>query len=159
MHIASSQFPSFHAIFTLFPKIFTTTDQRCIWCDSAEHDQRDCDEHKEALRRDLIYYEIRSTAEGVREATGWECPLDKNSVYALSQLHEVYVDEKRWRTEDTPRPSKIPESWNSGGKGKEKTIQAFKLASDIEQQTDLTKVFEERILDSREIFRFRNYSE
>ena len=33
------------------------TDCRCIWCDSTEHDRRDCDEHKEALRRDLIYYE------------------------------------------------------------------------------------------------------
>ena len=32
-------------------------DRRCIWCDSIEHDRRDCDEHKEALRRDLIYYE------------------------------------------------------------------------------------------------------
>ena len=32
-------------------------DRRCIWCDSNEHDRRDCDEHKEALRRDLIYYE------------------------------------------------------------------------------------------------------
>ena len=38
--------------------------------------------------------EIQSTAEGVREATGWECPVDKNNVYALCQLHEVYVDEK-----------------------------------------------------------------
>ena len=44
--------------------------------------------------------EIRSTAEGIREATGWECPVDKNSVYALCQLHEVYVDEKRRRTDD-----------------------------------------------------------
>ena len=32
-------------------------DRRCIWCDSTEHDRRDCDEHKEALRRDLNYYE------------------------------------------------------------------------------------------------------
>ena len=24
-------------------------DRRCIWCDSTEHDWRDCDEHKEAL--------------------------------------------------------------------------------------------------------------
>ena len=32
-------------------------DRQCIWCDSTEHDQRDCDEHKETLRRDLIYYE------------------------------------------------------------------------------------------------------
>ena len=38
--------------------------------------------------------EIQSTTEGVREATGWGCPVDKNSVYALCQLHEVYVDEK-----------------------------------------------------------------
>ena len=35
--------------------------------------------------------DIRSTAEGIREATGWECPVDKNSVYALCQLHEVFV--------------------------------------------------------------------
>ena len=33
------------------------TDRRYIWCDSAEHDRMDCDEHKETLRRDLIYYE------------------------------------------------------------------------------------------------------
>jgi hypothetical protein len=32
-------------------------NRRCMWCDSAEHNQRDCDERKEALRRDLIYYE------------------------------------------------------------------------------------------------------
>ena len=62
--------------------------------------------------------EIRSTAEGIREATGWECPVDKNSVYVLCQLHEVYVDEKRRRTDDTVGPSKIPESWNSEGKAK-----------------------------------------
>ena len=36
----------------------------------------------------------------------------------------------------------------SGEKGKEKTS-AFRLASDIEQLTDLRKVFEERILDSK----------
>ena len=54
--------------------------------------------------------EIRSTAEGIREATGWECPVDKNSVYALCQLHEVYVDEKRRRTDDAAGPSKTPES-------------------------------------------------
>ena len=199
-------------------------DRRCIWCDSTEHDRRDCDEHKEALRRDLIYYEgnrihsmdsrkplrpnfrkggmkkileeeisaknnyattagirvgessgtqasfwpevleiskradhdeVRSAAECIREATGWECPVDKNSVHALCQLHEVYVDEKRRRTDDAAGPSKTPESWNSGGKGKEKTTPAFKLASDIEQQTDLKKVFEERILDSRVEFSLR----
>ena len=65
------------------------------------------------------------------------------------------MDEKRQRTDDAAGPSKIPESWNSGRKGKEKTIPAFKLASDIEQQTDLKKVFEERILDSRVEFSIR----
>ena len=38
--------------------------------------------------------EIWSTTEGIWEATGWECPVDKNSIHALCQLHEVYVDEK-----------------------------------------------------------------
>ena len=52
----------------------------------------------------------RSTAEGIREAMGWECPVDKNSVYALCQLHEVYVDEKRQRTDDAAGPSKALES-------------------------------------------------
>ena len=92
--------------------------------------------------------EIRSTAEGIREATGWECPVDKNSVYALCQLHEVYVDEKRRRTDDAAGPSKTPESWNSEGKGKGKIIPAFKLSSGIKQRTDLKKVLEERILGS-----------
>jgi hypothetical protein len=41
------------------------------------------------------------------------------------------------------------ENQSSGEKGKGRAIPAFKLASDIEQQTDLKKVFEERILDSR----------
>ena len=54
--------------------------------------------------------EIRSIAEGIREATGWECSIDKNSVYALRQLHKVYVDEKCRRTDDAVGPSKTPES-------------------------------------------------
>jgi hypothetical protein len=164
-------------------------DRRCMWCDSAEHDQRACDERKETLRRDLIYYEgnrihlmdtrkplrtnfrkggmkkilekemaaknnyvatagirvresaeaktsfwpvaletigkadtneIRSAAEGIREATGWECPVDKSCMYGLCQFHELYVDGKRRRADDKAEPSKEPESRNSGGKGKRK---------------------------------------
>ena len=38
--------------------------------------------------------EIRDTEEGIWEAIGWECLVDKNSVYTLCQLHQVYVDEK-----------------------------------------------------------------
>ena len=39
------------------PTSFKYMDRRCVWCDSTKHDRKDCDEHKEALRRDLIYYE------------------------------------------------------------------------------------------------------
>ena len=31
------------------PKSSKYTDRRCIWCNSAEHDRRDYDQHKEAL--------------------------------------------------------------------------------------------------------------
>ena len=55
------------------------------------------------------YDEIRSTVEGIREAIGWECRIDKNSVYTLCQLHEVYIDEKRRCTDDAVGPSKTPE--------------------------------------------------
>jgi G:T-mismatch repair DNA endonuclease (very short patch repair protein) len=54
--------------------------------------------------------EIRSAAEGIWEATGWECPVDKSSVYGLCQLHELYVDGKRRRADDEAEPSKEPES-------------------------------------------------
>ena len=79
--------------------------------------------------------DIRSTAEGIQEATGWECSVDKNSIHTLCQLYEVYVDKNRRRTDDAVGPSKTPESWNSGGKVKEKTFPTFKLALDIEQHT------------------------
>ena len=82
-------------------------------------------------------------------------PVDENSVYALCQLHEVYVDEKRQSTDDATEPSKAPKSCNSEGNGKGKTIPAFKHTLDIEHRTDLNKVFEERILDSRVEFSLR----
>ena len=89
--------------------------------------------------------EILSTVEGIREATGWECPIDKNNVYALCQLHEVYVDEKRRRTDEAAGPSKIPESWNSGGKGKEKRLLAFRTPTiqDHTRQARLRRLWSE----------------
>ena len=36
---------------------FKYMDRRCIWCDRIKYDRKDCDEHNEALRQDLIYYE------------------------------------------------------------------------------------------------------
>jgi hypothetical protein len=46
--------------------------------------------------------EIRSTANKVREATGWECPVDRTSVEGLCQFDDVFVDERR-HTEDEER--------------------------------------------------------
>jgi hypothetical protein len=91
---------------------------------------------------------IRSTTEEVREATGWECPMDRMSVEALCQFDDVFVDEKRRHTEDEKRrhmedefsSSRIPENRN-GGKMK---VPEVKLSSNIEQWTDQRKVFEER---------------
>ena len=70
--------------------------------------------------------------------------MDRASIDALCQLNEVYVEEKRRRTDKASRPSKVPEKRAPGEKGKEKM-----LVADIEQWTDLRKVFEERILDSQ----------
>ena len=129
------------------------TDRRCIWCDSTEHDRRDCDEHKEALRRgksdpfdglsEATPTEVpeRWHEEGPRGGISGEKQLCDNrgntcwgvigskviGAYTLCQLHEVYVDEKRRCTDEAAGPSKTPESWNSRGKGKEKKIPAFKL--------------------------------
>ena len=97
---------------------------------------------------------VQSRADDIRKAMGWECPVDCATIDALCQLHEVYVEEKRRRTDKASRPSKVPEKRAPGEKGKEK-MPAFRLASDIEQQTDLRKVFEERVLDSRVEFSLR----
>ena len=49
-------------------------DRRCIWCDSTEHDRKDCDEH-EALRRDLIYNEGNGDPfDGFSKATTADLP-------------------------------------------------------------------------------------
>ena len=58
------------------------------------------------------------------------------------------MDEKRQRVGDTSGPLKLLGNRSIGDKGKEKIVPTFKLAWDIEQWTNLHKVFEERILDS-----------
>ena len=49
--------------------------------------------------------------------------------------------------DDAAGPPKLLENRNTGEEKKEK-VPTFKLILDIEQRTDLQKVFEERILDS-----------
>ena len=55
--------------------------------------------------------------QGIREAIGWECLIDKNSVHMLCQFHEVYVDEKQWRMDDVAGTLKTLTSQNSKEKG------------------------------------------
>mgnify|MGYP006878819818 CR=1 FL=1 len=38
-------------------------------------------------------YEIYCKVDDIREATSWDCPVNRTSVSALSQLHEVYTDD------------------------------------------------------------------
>ena len=42
---------------------------------------------------------VQSQSHEICKATGWEFPVDRASIDALCQLHEVYVEEKRGRTE------------------------------------------------------------
>ena len=208
-------------------------DRRCIWCDSADHGRGDCEEHKEALSRDLIYYDgnrIHSTemrqplktnfkkggmkkvlqderegrvnyfasagipvgesctaritfwpevlesfnynclsnpkpvVQEIQRSTGWECPVDDTTTHALCQTHEVSVEEKRKRPDENVGPSKKYDTRSTSRqeekkigieKGKEKLGPTYKLASDIEQQTDLKRLLEERVLDSQMEFSLR----
>jgi hypothetical protein len=67
------------------------------------------------------------------------------SVDALCQLHDVFVDKKRWCMQDKVGSSHVLENQNSE---KEKIL-AFELSSNIEQRTSQQKVFEERNLDNQ----------
>ena len=58
------------------------------------------------------------------------------------------MEEKRWRTDEAIGPSRLPEKLEPKEKRKAKVL-AFKLVLDIEQCTNMQKVFEEWILDSR----------
>ena len=43
---------------------------------------------------------VKGKADDIHKEIGWKCPVDRTSVNALCQLHEVYVDEKRWCTDE-----------------------------------------------------------
>ena len=88
-------------------------------------------------------YVIPDKADDIRKFTGWECPVHRVSVEALWHLHEVYLEQMRRQTGEAASPSRPLEKREIGEKGKDK-VPAFRLASDIEQRTDLWKVSEER---------------
>ena len=59
--------------------------------------------------------------------------VDRTSMNAFCQLHEIYVEERKMHTDKAVYPSRVPEKRESRERGKEK-VPAFRLASDIEQQ-------------------------
>ena len=106
----------------------------------------------------------------VQEATGWKDPVEEKTgiVEAACQNYEVMVEEKKLGNGDGAGPSRKYDA--RGTRRREETNQSqarderwkekgnppnFKLCSEIEQATDLKKVVEERILDSRVEFTLR----
>ena len=109
------------------------------------------------LRRE----EAEHADERVREATGWSDPVEENTgfVEAACKNYEALIDERRvgknggtgpTGRHDTRSAIKkhdgAPTESHKGEKGK---IPSFRLSSEIEKATNLQKVLEERVLDSR----------
>ena len=95
----------------------------------------------------------------VQEVTGWDDPVEEKTgfVEAACQNYEVLVEEKqagraggvgpskRYETRFGPKPNNagnpsVPDGKRQAG---------FRLSTEIERTTDLRKVLEERILDSK----------
>ena len=74
----------------------------------------------------------------IHKETGWECPVDWTRVNALCQLHEIYIEEKRWRMDEVAGPSWLLDKRGPGEKGKEK-VSAFRMASGYRTEDRLTK--------------------
>ena len=119
---------------------------------------------KAARKGKIEFGKLKSGGDAVRSNTGWEDPVDGLSAFAkvaTNQAHEVMMEEKRkWEeNEDNKkrelRSGKKRETENPKmvspevEKGKNKKSPSFKLLSDIETSTDLKKILEERILDSK----------
>jgi hypothetical protein len=95
----------------------------------------------------------------VQEVTGWSDPVEEKTgfVKAACQNYEVQVEEKRARRGGGAGPSQCHETHigerqkdagNSGGPDKARKPR-FRMTTEIEKSTDIRKVLEERILDSR----------
>lgn len=119
---------------------------------------------------------LHQAGDSIRQTTGWEDPVDSLSVYAYitkAQAHEAQVEEKPKRDKEVPESSKRPTRAHTKQDAKHVQKLAFallevqmkdaskekkkgkprgpfyKLRSDIELTTDLKKVLEERILNSK----------
>ncbi|MCO5593255.1 hypothetical protein L7F22_047262 [Adiantum nelumboides] len=120
-------------------------------------------------------FTLRQAGDSIRETTGWTDPIDSLSVYAYiakAQANEAFVEDKRKREDEALETSKrqtrantrsdgermqkstpIPEvQMEDASKDKKQSKvrgPSYKLRSDIELATNLKKVFEERILNSK----------
>ncbi|MCO5614823.1 hypothetical protein L7F22_069107 [Adiantum nelumboides] len=116
---------------------------------------------------------LSEVGNSIRETTGWSDPVDSLSVYAYiakSKAHEAMVEKKRKCDKETSRTSKratkassrkeegtppkstpevdMEDAPKDKKQGKPRGP-SYKLKSDIELATDLKKVFEECILNSK----------
>ncbi|MCO5562601.1 hypothetical protein L7F22_016229 [Adiantum nelumboides] len=120
-------------------------------------------------------FTLRQVGDSIRETTGWTDPVDSLSVYAYiakAQANEAFVEDKRKREDEAPETSKRQTRANTRSDGermqkstpisevqmedaskdkKQSKVRgpSYKLRSDIELATNLKKVFEERILNSK----------
>ncbi|MCO5588040.1 hypothetical protein L7F22_041994 [Adiantum nelumboides] len=122
-------------------------------------------------------HKFHSTTAGdsIPETTGWTDPIDSLSMYAYiakAQANEAFVEDKRKREDEAPETSKRQTRANTRSDGermqkstpisevqmkdaskdkKQSKVRgpSYKLRSDIELTTNLKKVFEERILNSK----------
>ena len=95
----------------------------------------------------------------VREMTGWSDPVEEKTgfVEAVCQNYEALVEEKRVGKPGTTGPSQRyetrsgPRRNEAGGAGTQDKPQkgGYRLGTEIERTTDLRKVLEERVLDSK----------
>ena len=105
--------------------------------------------------------EAERAEERVREVTGWSDPVEESTgfVEAACRNYEALIDERRagktggagpsgrYDTRSTPKGH---DATPTGSQEKEKgRIPSFRLSSEIEKTTNLQKVLEERVLDSR----------
>ncbi|MCO5611723.1 hypothetical protein L7F22_065981 [Adiantum nelumboides] len=120
-------------------------------------------------------FTLRQAGDSIRETTGWTDPVDSLSVYAYiakAKANEAFVEDKHKREDEAPETSKRQTRANTRSDGermqkstpitevqmedalkdkKQSKVRgpSYKLRSDIELATNLKKVFEERILNSK----------
>jgi hypothetical protein len=94
----------------------------------------------------LVKEEADRAEKRVKEATGWSDPVEENTgfVEAACQNYEVLIDERR---AGRPR-GRQNEAGTSGAQDRPKRP-GYRLSTEIKKFTDVRRVLEERILDSR----------